>query len=56
MLSDVITFVANSVGEFGLDGEMSWIVKFEGSVLTACWVSRVPERSEETRRRARGGG
>jgi len=35
VLSEVITFVASSVGEFGEAGLISWIVKFEGSVLTA---------------------
>lgn len=34
--SEVSTFVAISTGALGEDGVMSWIVKFEGSVLTDC--------------------
>jgi hypothetical protein len=34
-LSEVMTVVASSMGELGDAGLMSWIVKFEGSVLTA---------------------
>ena len=55
VLSDVITSFASSVGEFGEEGLISWIVKFEGSVLTACWVSSVSERARRRAGRARRG-
>ena len=37
--SEVITFFASSVGELGDEGLINWIVKLEGSVLTAWIVS-----------------
>lgn len=44
--SEVLTFWAMVMGELGLDGSISWMVKLEGSVLTDYpgVVSHVPGR------------
>jgi hypothetical protein len=35
VLEEVMIFSATRTGELGSEGVISWIVKFEGSVLTA---------------------
>jgi hypothetical protein len=48
-------FSATRTGELGSEGVISWIVKLEGSVLTAWIVSYFQSPSMNTRQRAEKG-